>query len=405
VLIVHATMWTITLSTYGVLVAPRQLVAEGISSLALVLICCNLLLATRAPLLEKGLTGLDKLFVTHRLIGLTIAVLVVTHYTIVPKSVGWVPSKFVAYPMILLLLAMIFVASAPRFPWAKLVPLKYQTWKATHRFNGLFVLAVVTHSLFAPAYVHMVPTLRVYVYGVAALGLLAWIYRELLFARFGPFRALTVGSACSVGADVTEVTLASDAGPYPRKAGQFAFLSLAAGPSPEQHPFTISSDPRADVRFSIKASGDFTDQLGPALPEGSAARVEGPYGAFTSSRGRADQLWLAGGIGITPFLAMAADLDAATRVLLVWSVRRKPEALYTDELSRIAYEKSNFEFIVHATAEQGHLELDALHADAALREGSVFVCGPVPMREAFLKQLKSLGVPRSEIYYEEFRLR
>lgn len=399
-------MWTIALSTYGVLVAPIQIVAETFSTLALVLLACNIVLATRAPWLEQGLKGLDKLFVTHRLIGLTIGVLVITHFSVVPKTPGLVASKPVGYTTIVLLLTMIFIASAPRFPWRRLVPLKYETWKATHRFNGLFVAAAAWHSLLAPTYVRRVPMLAAYVYGAASLGVLAWIYRETLFARFGPFTGSTVRRCLAIGDGVVEVTLRPEGPSLLRRPGQFAFVSFAEGPSPEQHPFTISSGSAADVRFSIKASGDFTDRLpGGLLPASSAARVEGPYGAFTYSRGRADQLWLAGGIGITPFLSMAADLDDTTRVLLVWSVRERQQAVYEAELTRIARERPNLEFRVHATSERGHIEVAALRLTAEPGDCSAFVCGPVPMRVELVRQLRAVGVPRGEIYFEEFRLR
>lgn len=406
VAIVHVVMWSAAVTIYGVLVPPIQLVAEFFSSLALVLVACNLVLSTRAPVLERGLKGLDKLFVTHRTIGLTVGVLVITHYFIVPKSLGWVPSKLIGYPMIAALLVMIFVASAPRFPWAKLVPLRYQDWKLLHRLNGLFVVAIVWHSLYAPAYVHRVALLAGYVYTIAALGLLAWLYREFVFARVGPFRAFTVGATRKLGEHVLEVTLEPEAaGPFARKAGQFAFASFAAGPSREQHPFTISSGPASDPRFSVLASGDFTDALQGGLPAGSAVRIEGPYGAFTVDRGGPSQVWLAGGIGITPFLAMAADLGPDTRVLLVWSVRTRGEAVYDGDLAALAARKPNLEYRLHVTSESGHLALATLRPEAGIAEDSVFLCGPLPMRVEFLRQLKSLGVPRCRIFFEEFRLR
>jgi predicted ferric reductase len=405
VLFVHACMWVLALSTSGALVPTRQLIAESISTLALVLLSCNLALSTRAPFFERHLDGLDKLFVTHRLIGLSVGALVVTHFSIVPKSVGYVASKPVGYTTLALLLTVIFLASAPRFPWRGLVTLRYETWKATHRFNGLIVAAAVLHSLLAPTYVRRVPLLAGYVYTVAALGLLAWVYRETLFARVGPFRSCTVQRCRTLGNGVLEVTMATDAGRYLRKAGQFAFVSFAAGPSEEQHPFTISSSPRSDVRFSIKASGDFTDLLVNGVPTDSRARIEGPYGAFDHRRGRRKQLWLAGGIGITPFLAMAADLDPHTEVFLLWSVRNRDEAVYADELEALGRKESCLTVTVHPTSELGHADLRELGLGAVPGETSAFICGPLPLRLEFTRQLLDLGIPRSEIYFDEFRLR
>lgn len=405
VALTHALFWGMGLATPGAYAPLRQLIAEGFSTSALVLLSCNLILATRAPVLERFLGGLDKLFVTHRLNGLTVGVLVLTHFSIIPQSVGWVPSKPVAFTTISVLLTAIFVASAPRFPWRKLVPLKYQTWKATHRFMGFVVAGAVTHSLLAPTFVKRVPVLAGWVYTVATLGLLAYAYRELLFSRFGPFRTASVAAARGKAGEVMEVTLAADGGPYLRKPGQFAIASFAEGPSKEQHPFTISSGPGADVRFSIHASGDFTRDIQRGVPAGSAVRLEGPYGRFDYRRGRRRQLWLAGGIGITPFLAMAADLDADREVVLHWSVRTRDEAAYIAELEAAAAVRPGLTVMVHPTRELGHADLRALGLVPAPRETTAFVCGPVPMRQEMVRQLLALGVPREEIYFEEFRLR
>ena len=365
----------------------------------------NLVLATRSRPIERRMYGLDKVFVAHRTIGLSIALLVSSHFLLVPKSHGWVPSKYVGYPMILLLLTMIFVSSAPRFPWARLVDMPYQHWKLVHRFNGGFLILATLHSLLAHTYVKLVPGLALYVYGAVVVGLTAWVYREVLFDRLRPPETHDIGSFRLLGDDLSEIILAEPM-QHPRVSGQFAFLSLDAGPSREQHPFTISSPAEDKVRFSIKASGDFTRGLAHKRTRlGTRASVEGPYGAFTALAGRRRQLWIAGGIGITPFLAMAADLDAETSAHLVWSVHDAEDATYRDELHYWASVHPNLRFDLHVSTEQGHFDAASIDLDGPASEYSAFVCGPVPMRLALVDQLRRIGIPRSQIYFEEFRLR
>lgn len=405
VLLIHAAVWAASLVLWPTLVPVRQLIAEGFSSLAVVFMSTNLALSTRARALERGLRGLDRLYVTHRAIGLTVALLVTTHFLLVPKSLGYVASKPWGYSTISLVLLMIFVASAPRFPWNRLVPLRYQTWKFTHRFNGFLVAAAVTHSLLAHTYVKQSVLLIAYLYGVAALGLLAWLYKELAFRRFGPFYSCEVAASRPLRGGVLEVLLVSRSPLPTRAAGQFAFASFDGGPSSEQHPFTVSSAPMSDLRFSIKAAGDFTAQMQSGVAEGSTVTIEGPYGMFDYRRGGPRQLWIAGGIGITPFLAMADDLDSETSVVLVWSVHDEQEAVYEAELAGVCAEKPNLDFRLHTTAEEGHLDVATLRLDVALADHSVFLCGPIPMRKALMGQLASLGVPRNQVFFEEFRLR
>lgn len=405
ILLLHATIWVLAIILWPALAPARQVAAEVISTFALVLLSVNLILITRARFLERLLHGLDKLFATHRAIGLAIGLLVIAHAIIVPRPEEFAVTRLLGPATLLFLLGAIFVASAPRFPWRRLVPIKYHLWKFGHRFIGFFVAMAVAHSMVAVTYTRQVPYLAAYVYGIAALGLAAWLYRELLFWATGPFTTYEVDRARLLGDDVTEVILKSSDASQLRSPGQFAFVSFEKGPSREQHPFTISSGSEKSVRFSMKASGDFTNKLLSGVPEGSKARIEGPYGAFTFSRGRLHQLWLAGGIGITPFLSMAEDLDEKTRVLLAWSVRDMRDAVYHDELSLIARDKSNLRVIVHPTSELGHLHVAKLQLETEPADYSAFLCGPLPMRRAFERQLLELGVPRSEIYFEEFRLR
>ena len=94
-----------------------------------------------------------------------------------------------------------------------------------------------------------------------------------------------------------------------------------------------------------------------------------------------------------------------TSVVLVWSVHDEAEAVYADALRRICAAKPNVDFRLHATAEKGHLDPGDLRLDGPLARHSVFLCGPVPMRRGLVRRLTSLGVPRSQVFFEEFRLR
>lgn len=402
-LLAHASAWGLALWLAPGLVPARQIVAETLSSSGLVLMSMNLVLSTRWRPLERLLCGLDKLFVTHRTEGLAVALFVSAHFMIVPKSQGFVITKLFSYPTFALVLTTVFLASAPRFPWRRLVPLKYQIWKAAHRFNGFYVLTASTHSLLAHTYVKQVLPLAAWVYGVAGVGLVAYVYRETLFSRFGPITRHEVASFRVLGGSVSELVL-SPGGESKRAAGQFGVLSLLGGPTREQHPFTISSSPEDPYRFSVKASGDYTRQLLSGVDVGSGARVEGPYGAF-SGGGHPRQLWLAGGIGITPFLSMARDLDDDVSVMLAWSVRQREEAVYESELREVEARKPNLRLILHCTSQAGHLDLASLDLAWLGPRFSAFICGPLPMRKASQRALRELGVRREDIHFEEFRLR
>jgi predicted ferric reductase len=69
---------------------------------------------------------------------------------------------------------------------------------------------------------------------------------------------------------------------------------------------------RASENLSIvfKAVGDYTRAMRRAVEDGARARIEGPYGGFTlRSALSIKQIWVAGGIGVTPFMSMARSLE------------------------------------------------------------------------------------------------
>ena len=91
--------------------------------------------------------------------------------------------------------------------------------------------------------------------------------------------------------------------------------------------------------MSVKALGDFTARLGQKLDVGQAVRVQGPFGRFRMS-GTADEVWIAGGIGITPFLAWAAALSPDARpVHLFYCIRSREEAPHLAEIEAVAAAK------------------------------------------------------------------
>jgi ferredoxin-NADP reductase len=85
---------------------------------------------------------------------------------------------------------------------------------------------------------------------------------------------------------------------------------------------------------TVKASGDYTGELVRALRPGVPAKVAGPFGGFDYRRGGPEQIWIAGGIGVTPFMSWLRSLDDSfdRDVELFYSVRKPGEAVYRDEI-------------------------------------------------------------------------
>jgi predicted ferric reductase len=172
--------------------------------------------------------------------------------------------------------------------------------------------------------------------------------------------------------------------------------------------FSVASAP-GDRRLevAIKAVGDYTRQLRDEIRPGDAAKVAGPFGGFDYRRGGKEQVWIAGGIGITPFLSWIRSLDAGfdRDVVFYYSVAHEGEALYLDEIERAAKEHPNFVPHVVVADRDGFLTAKKATTGRNLADVWVYMCGPPPMTKAFSNGFRSLGVPRSRLRWEEFAAR
>jgi predicted ferric reductase len=88
------------------------------------------------------------------------------------------------------------------------------------------------------------------------------------------------------------------------RPGQFVFVRIGSGALAEPHPFTVASHPRDGVvRIMVRELGDWSGRLAGRVSVGDTVLIEGPYGALRlRTRRRGTVVWIAGGVGITPFL-------------------------------------------------------------------------------------------------------
>src|SRR4030095_14199882 len=210
----------------------------------------------------------------------------------------------------------------------------------------------------------------------------------------------------------TEVTLrAKKDSIQKQRAGQFLFVRFPGNQALNQsHPFTISSAPHEDVlRLTIKASGDFTRDLFAKLKPGMDATVEGAYGLFDYKTGGQKQIWIAGGIGLTPFLSFVRAMDATLNhdIDFYYTVRHKDEALFTDDIEAAAKRNPRLKAHVRCSATDGSLTIDEIvkNTDGSVKEHHIYMCGPLPMVQAFEQKFLALGVPAGNIHFEEFNFR
>jgi len=402
-------------------VARQQgLYLSGLLSIALMSV--TMLLATRPVWAEGPLGGMDRVYRTHKWAGILAVSFAALHWLIemsddilkatvgregrLPKEKfgGLLESlRHTAEDMgewaIYLLLAMLVITLWKRFP--------YRLWRFLHRAMPVLYLMLAFHAaMLAPTAYWQRP-----VGALLALLLLAGTYGSVrvLAGHVGRGRQVE-GEIVAVehpAPDVVGVRCRLGEAWPGHRPGQFAFVTFDAGEG--AHPFTIASaDPAGrEVRFEIKALGDYTRRLAERLRPGQAVCVEGPYGRFDIARcdpGRR-QVWIAGGIGVTPFLAWLESLQAdpaqAPQADLHYCTRDGDGDAFVPRLEALCATLPGIRLQVHAAKQGGRLEAAALVAGPT---PEIWFCGPRGLADSLRRGLQALG-QRPRFHQEAFEMR
>jgi ferredoxin-NADP reductase len=156
--------------------------------------------------------------------------------------------------------------------------------------------------------------------------------------------------------------------------------------------FTIAAAPfekhlQITTRFNDEHSSSFKTAL-KAMKVGDTIEADGPKGKFVISEPAKKHVFLAGGIGITPYRGMLAQMDhdgQDWRVELLYA-NRDEDFVFGEELERIASRHQNFR--IHKFIGGRHIEEADLKPYADDPEAVIYLSGPEPMIESFEETLK-----------------
>jgi ferredoxin-NADP reductase/DMSO/TMAO reductase YedYZ heme-binding membrane subunit len=208
--------------------------------------------------------------------------------------------------------------------------------------------------------------------------------------------------------------------PFTHAPGQYLNLVLDIDGKPVRRSYTIASAPttRGHCEITVKKAQDgwASKHLHERLAKGAAIRVTAPAGRFVfDGEDHRRVLLLAGGVGITPLMAMVrtlADRRWPGRVDLVFSAKTQADVVFARELEEIATRFPGLHLTVTLTreppgsgwtGERGAISRDLLLAVAPELHGApIYLCGPEPMMEAVKATLAGLGVPAANVHVEAF---
>lgn len=237
-------------------------------------------------------------------------------------------------------------------------------------------------------------------------GLLAYVW-TLLPDHIRPSHGYNISDVVETGGALA-VTLKPQRNGLKPVPGQFGIFRFSDTNMNEPHPFSFSKiNADGSLRVTIKPLGDFTSQLKTKLKGGQEVHVQGPFGRFQLTI-RKPQVWVAGGIGITPFLAWADSLtpDAPTTHLF-YCFRSETEAPHLSEIENLAESKPNLTLHLFNSSKGERLDIEdiAKKVDGVLNTTKVSFCGPAAMRNVLQTGLKKYGVGARNFHYEEFEFR
>jgi predicted ferric reductase len=390
----------------------RTYAGEVMGSLVIVLMSFSLFLAARPKWAEPYFGGLDKMYQTHRRTSTSAFLLLLVKILVVPVTFTNLRlGNYLAYVSFFGIVAIVLPTLAPRIPFLnKLSGPNYESWKKLHRFIGIFFIVGYLHALTIDGLSAFVAINWVQVFFI--IGTVSYLYTEFFGGIFKKHTHYTVDAVKHPNNLVTEVTLRPKGTPIQHRAGQFLFVRFTGDAElNEAHPFTISSAPQEDVlRLTIRASGDFTRRLFSTLKAGTDAIVEGAHGMFDYKTGGEKQIWVAGGIGVTPFLSFIRDLEGDALdhdVDFYYTVRHREEAVFVEELEEAANRHPRMKMRIRYSSADGSLTVEEIiqNAGGNIQGYHIYMCGPLGMVQAFAQKFGEAGVPAANIHFEEFNFR
>jgi len=402
----------------------------GIIAIACMSVAMILALRPRWP--EPWFGGLDKMYRLHKWLGITALVVAVVHWLWAkgPKwAVGWgwlerpqrgprpVPDTVIeqvfstlrgaaegtgewAFYAVVVLIALALIKALP-----------YRQFFKTHRLLAVAYLVLVFHAVVLTTFSTWASPLGLVMGLLMAAGTVAAVIvllRRVAVGRQAQGRIAALQHYPGVKA--LEVRIRVPQGWPGHKPGQFAFVTSDS--SEGHHPYTIASawnDADREITFIVKELGDHTRRLREKLHVDQTVKVEGPYGCFTFDDTQPHQIWVGGGIGITPFIArmkeLAATADRPSQTIDLFH----PTADYDAEaLAKLSVDAAAAGVRLHVLVDDvdGRLSGERIRQNVPhWRDASIWFCGPAGLGHHLRTDFAAHGLPARRFHQELFAMR
>lgn len=401
-------------SPTGINTSVLRLLSQLSGILATTLLSINFVLASRFKFLDTFLGGLDKAYKLHHIVGGLAFIIALYHpillainalpnfrialtYLVPFLDTNYIGGPLGLYSMIALIIFTFYVK------------LPYHLWKKVHSLMVLPLLFVTIHVIVITSDTSRFLPLKLWLIFLLSAGLVSYIYKRFLYKYLGPVYNYKVVEV-NAHEGHTDILLSPESKKMDFVPGQFAYISFGSeGVTKEKHPYSMSSSPKEDtIRFSIKKLGDHTNTLG-NLKSGDTATLYGPYGSFGEKsliKKDKHQIWLAGGIGITPFLSLMhyhCETKSNTDIDFFYCAKTKDEAFYLQEVQELSLKCPNIKIHLFCEDIDGFINAEKVKTIAkGIDDAVIFICGPKPMMVNLQKQFEGQNVKKYNLIFEDF---
>ncbi|RRQ48353.1 flavodoxin reductase [Maribacter algicola] len=175
----------------------------------------------------------------------------------------------------------------------------------------------------------------------------------------------------------------------------------------EKRPFTFTSLPDDGfLQFTIKVYPDHdgvTDQL-QTLEQGDSLLISDSWGAISY---QGPGIFLAGGAGVTPFIAIIKDLARKGNLKgnkLIFGNQRERDIILQSDFERwLGKDFINILSDEHSSKfPHGTIDKEFIKSNTENLDKKFYLCGPPPMMDSVYNALLELDVPKKNIITEDF---
>jgi predicted ferric reductase len=378
---------------------------------ALSLMAASAVLGSRWRGLEGLFGGLDRVYGAHKWLGIWALAFASVHLAFKAGTPAWAVAPIVelAPAATRLLRQLSFLGLMLIVLLALNRRIRYSVWRWWHKLSGPLFLVAVGHWLSIKSPVALASPAGVWLAAISVLGIAGAGWKLLLYpwlSRHAEYRVV----ALDRGPDAVRIELLPTGRSLPTAAGQFGFLRLKAEGLREPHPFTIASvGPDGRIGFLVRALGDYTRRLRADIAVGMHAEVHAPFGRFQQRQSAGRQVWIGGGVGISPFVAWLGDSQAADlgQVTLFYFHVPGRDFPAVEVLAAMARTRG-----AELVPVAGGPDLDAFRdrfgaivRDAGADAVTIDFCGPAGLLAAVRARMSDCGVAQSALRHELFDFR